>query len=214
MKAVLAFGLAAGLIAAGCPAGTNHSNGVYVLVDAGENHSLDPGTARQVIHYLLQTLTPADTLAVASIGTAGFSDKDIIATMTFDQRPSIVNGQKREFRDRFEGFLQAAAYTPYTDLAGGILQAIETLNQSAPDRKTILIVSDLEKGPIRTAAREASFQMSGFSVVLLKTRDRRIDSRETNPQLRRAENLCRKVESGGGRCRIIADLLQLEEALK
>ena len=214
MKTLFALGLAAGLIVAGCTADTNHSNGVYVLIDAGENHSLDPGYARQVILYLLQTLTPADTLAAASIGSAGFSDKDIIAAITFDQRPSIANSQKRVFRERFERFLQEKTNIPHADLSGGILQAIETLNQSAPDRKTILVVSDLKKGSNHTAARGASFQISGFTVVVLKTDNWQIDSRDTNPQLLRAENLCRKVEGGGGRCRIIDDLLQLEEILK
>ena len=213
MKALFVLGLAAGLIAAGCAADTNHSNGVYVLIDAGENHSLDPGYARQVILYLLQTLTPADTLAAASIGSAGFSDRDIIAAMTFDQRPSIANSQKRVFRDRFERFLQETADIPHADLSGGILQAIETLNQTAPDRKTILVLSDLKKGPTRAAAGEVSFQMSGFTVVVLKTENWQIDPQDTNPQLLRAENLCRKVEGGGGRCRIIDDLLQLEEIL-
>ena len=46
---------------------------------------------------MLGTLNPGDALAVARIDTGSFSEKDIIAKATFDDRPSVSNEQKRVF---------------------------------------------------------------------------------------------------------------------
>ena len=53
-------------------------------------------TGRAAIGHLLQALAPADTLAAASMSAVSFSDTDIIASVNFDQRPSVVNTQKRD----------------------------------------------------------------------------------------------------------------------
>ncbi|KPJ78620.1 MAG: hypothetical protein AMJ54_03035 [Deltaproteobacteria bacterium SG8_13] len=204
-------------MAAGCWSGENRSVGVYVLLNVAENHSRnlsqDIDTARQAVDFLLQTLAPADTLAVASIATVGFSESDIIATTTFGRRPSVVNDQKRSFRFRFDRFAQRAVGSPYSDLSGGLLQAIESLNRSGTDHKTILILSDLKEKPTTDPARDLPIQMTGFNVVTLKVPGFQPDARYMKLYRRRLENLRRKVESGNARFMIIDDLQQLTDVL-
>lgn len=214
MKTIVAFGLAAALLMAGCSAGENRSVGVYVLLNAADIHSLDGGNARQVIHYLLQSLQPTDTLAAASIGTARFNETDIIAAVTFDQRPSIVNDQKRAFRDRFDHFVQSEVGSQSVDISGGMLQAIETLNQSNPGCKAILILSNLGENTSGSAARDVLFQMAGFDVVILEMNTLWPDPRDMKRYLSRVESLRMKVEGGGGLFHIINDLQQLQGILK
>jgi hypothetical protein len=42
---------------------------------------------------------------VARIDTGSFSEKDIIAKATFDERPSMANKQKRAFAQRVHDFI-------------------------------------------------------------------------------------------------------------
>ena len=70
--------------------------------------------------------------AVARIDTGSFSEKDIVAKVTFDDRPSMANQQKREFQKRVDDFVRTVKPASYTDITGGILQATEYLNEKDP----------------------------------------------------------------------------------
>jgi hypothetical protein len=78
---------------------------------------------------MLSRLDSADSLAVARIDTGSFSEKDIIAKATFDDRPSTANSQKRRFAGDVKMFVEQSQTAPYTDITGGLLQAIEFLNE-------------------------------------------------------------------------------------
>jgi len=44
-----------------------------------------------IINYLLGVLQSGDTMAMGRIDTGSFSEKDIVAKVTFDGRPSVAN---------------------------------------------------------------------------------------------------------------------------
>src|SRR3989304_6864821 len=93
------------LIFAGCADTTSHTKGVYMLMDTSGTYTQEIDKAKAIINYLLAaTLQPGDTLAVARVDSASFSEKDIIAKGTFDTRPSAANEQKRKFRQKVDGF--------------------------------------------------------------------------------------------------------------
>lgn len=56
---------------------------------------------------------PGDSLALASIDSGSFSEKDIVAKMTFDRRPSVTNKQK------VDDFVARVKGSAYTDITGG-----------------------------------------------------------------------------------------------
>ena len=203
--------MAAGLLIAGCSTANNGPLGVYVLLDSTAKHA---GNARQAIAHLLQTLQPADILAAAHIGTESFSRKDIIARVQFDQRPSVAAVQKRTFRERFERFDQRTDEIRFADIYGGMLEAIEYLNQSGPDRKAVVIISSLREKPANGTGRGFPLQMAGFTVVSLQAEALPPDSREMRQYRQRLENLRIKVEGGSGRFHVVGDLHQLDEILK
>ena len=99
------------------------NTGVYMLLDTSGTYAEELEKAEQIIRYTLSRLGETDTFAVARIDTGSFSEKDIIAKVTFDDRPSIANNQKRAFQKKINDFVGTVKGSSYTDISGGILQA-------------------------------------------------------------------------------------------
>jgi len=118
---------------------------VYVLVDTSGTFVQEATKAQVVVNYLLGTLQPGDSLAVARVESRSFSEKDIIAKATFDVRPSQANAQKRAFRDATDGFLKGVKQSRYTDISGGLMQGAEFLNETGAGTKTIVVFSDMQE---------------------------------------------------------------------
>ncbi len=126
-----------------CTRSTADNQGVYMLLDTSGTYAEELKKAEQIIRYTLSRLDATDTFAVARIDTGSFSEKDIVAKVTLDDRPSAMNKQKRLFAQRVQKFVGSVRSSRYTDITGGILQGVEFLNEKAPGIKTILIFSDL-----------------------------------------------------------------------
>ena len=210
MKIRIIVLLCIGLIAAGCADSSNRSKGVYMLLDTSGTYAFELTKAQAIINYLLGSLQPNDTMAVASIDTGSFSEKDIIAKVTFDGRPSVANNQKRAFQKNIDGFVKNVKSSPYTDISGGLLQAIEYLNEAQAGKKYILIFSDLKEELAKGYIRDVPFQLSEFQVVALNVTKLGSDIRDPKLYMGRVEDWRGKVESGGGQWKVINDLERLE----
>ena len=121
------------------------NKGVVLLLDTSGTYTKELGRAQALINALLVEMEPGDSFAVDRINTASFTEKDIIAKVTFSDRPSEANQQKRQFRDIVDKFVKTVKPSRYTDITGGILQAIEYLNEKNTGKKTILVYSDLKQ---------------------------------------------------------------------
>src|SRR5210317_2306616 len=97
MKKIFAIAIVLCILAAGCTDNKSRSTGVYMLLDTSGTYAVELNKAQKILNYLLGVLAPGDTLAVARIDTGSFSEKDIVAKVTFDDRPSVANNQKRTF---------------------------------------------------------------------------------------------------------------------
>ena len=102
--------------------------------------------------------------------------------------------------------IQPAAYT---DITGGLLQALEYLNEKDPGRKTILIFSDLKEDLGEGYVRDIPLTFAGVDVVALNVTKLRSDNVDPREYLDRLSAWKSRVESGGGRWRVINDLDQL-----
>jgi hypothetical protein len=203
--------LAANLcIAAGCAQKMDHTKGVYMLVDTSGTYTDELNKVRAITNYLLGTLAPGDTLAVARIDTGSFSEKDIVAKVTFDQRPSVANSQKRAFQKQVAEFVSSAAGSSHTDISGGLLQAVEYLNEAGSGQKHILIFSDLKEELARGHVRDVPFQLDGFNIIALNVTKLRDDIRDPKNYLQRVGQWRARTESGGGTWRVINDLERLD----
>lgn len=207
---VLCLIFSALLIQAGCGQTGSRSTGVYMLMDTSGTYAEELKKAQSIINYLLGTLQPGDTLAVGRIDTGSFSEKDIVAKVTFDNRPSVANNQKRAFQKNIDKFVSTVKGSRYTDISGGVLQAIEYLNESGSGRKYILIFSDLQEELAKGHVRDVPFQLSGFNMVALNVTKLREDIRDPKNYMNRVDEWRKKTESGGGNWLVINDLERLD----
>jgi hypothetical protein len=209
----LTIALVATLSAAGCSDTGPRNTGVYLLLDTSGTYRLELEKAEQIINYTLTQLDALDTFAVARIDTGSFSEKDIVAKVTFDDRPSSANQQKRAFAEQIGEFVETVETSPYTDITGGLLQAVEFLNEKAPGRKTIFIFSDLEEDLDAGYIRDIAVELDGFEVVALNVTKLRSDNLDPREYLERLEAWRRRVEAEGGTWRVVNDLDRLESLL-
>jgi len=201
------------LLWTGCVDSTSKSHAVYMLMDTSGTYTMELKKAQSIINYLLGTLSPGDALAVARIDTGSFSEKDIIAKATFDDRPSVSNEQKRMFVKRVDDYVQGAKGSAYTDITGGLLQAIEFLNETGAGRKTILIFSDLVEDLKPGHIRDIPLQLNGIEVVALNVTKLRQDIIDPRKYLGRLDEWRGKVEAGQGSWRVVNDLDRLDRIL-
>ncbi|MCW8860083.1 MAG: VWA domain-containing protein [Deltaproteobacteria bacterium] len=217
MKGLLLAGLLSLLFISGCSDGQDNTlfnRGIYLLVDTSGTYTKELAKAQQIINYTLAKLYAGDTFVVASIDTGSFSEKDIVAKVTFDDRPSKANQQKRLFQEQVGQYVKQVKSSSYTDITGGVLQATEFLNEKNTRDKTILIFSDLKEELKEGYVRDIPLSLQGFDVVALnvtKLRSDNIDPREYMNRLEKWENL---VEAGGGQWKIINDLEQLDKLIQ
>lgn len=192
---------------------TPANTGVYMLLDTSGTYAEELTKAEQIIRYTLSRLDATDSFAVARIDTGSFSEKDIVAKASFDDRPSAVNRQKRLFAEQVGAFVTNADPSPYTDITGGLLQAVEFLNEKGTGRKTILIFSDLKEDLESGYVRDIDVELEGFEVIALNVTKLRTDNIDPREYLGRLEEWRGKVEKTGGQWRVINDLDGLEGLL-
>jgi len=213
-KFTLSLTLAIATVLAACSSeSVSQNRGVYMLVDTSGTYAQELVKAQHIINFTLSKLDPGDSFAVASVDTGSFSEKDIIAKVSFDDRPSRANQQKRKFRQEVDAYVKGVKPSPYTDITGGILQAIEFLNEAGTGKKTILIFSDLKEELKKGYIRDIPLQLNGFDVVALNVTKLRTDNIDPREYLDRLEEWRKKVEAGGGTWRVINDLEKLEPIL-
>ena len=191
-----------------------NTRGVYMLMDTSGTYTQELKQAQRVINYILSELGPGDSFAVARIDTGSFSEKDIVAKVTFQDRPSMTNQQKRVFREKINKFVKSVKGSAYTDITGGILQGIEFLNEAETGHNTILIFSDLKEELRKGYKRDIPLSLNRYSVVALNVTKLRSDNIDPKEYLDRLADWQLKVESGGGEWRVINDMARLERILK
>lgn len=188
----------------------NPYRGVYLLLDTSGTYTNELVKAQQIINYYLGTLTAGDSFAVARIDSGSFSEKDIIAKVTFDGRPSQMNAQKREFANAVNEFVQNVESAQYTDISGGLLQAVEFLNETEAGQKYVLIYSDLREELPEGYKRDFDYELDGFNVFALNVTKLREDNIDPQIYMDRLANWQGKVEQGGGKWHIVNDLDRTE----
>lgn len=206
--------LASLLMLAGCSDQQPTNSGVYLLLDTSGTYTKELNNAQKLVNVLLVKMEPSDSFAVARIDTGSFSEKDIVTKMTFNDRPSEANRQKRHFRESMDTFVKEVKPSKFTDITGGLLQAAEYLNEKGTGKKTILIYSDLKEELPEGYVRDIPFQLEGFDIVALNVTKLRSDNVDPREYMDRLEDWQRRVESGGGSWRVINDMDRLERILQ
>jgi len=198
----------------GCSDNGPTNSGVYLLLDTSGTYTRELSNAQKLVSAMLVKLQPNDSFAVARIDTGSFSEKDIITRVTFNDRPSEANRQKRHFRDAMDVFVKEVKPSRFTDITGGLLQAAEYLNEKGTGQKTILIYSDLKEELPEGYVRDIPFQLEGFDIIALNVTKLRSDNVDPREYMERLERWQQRVEEGGGSWRVINDMDRLERILQ
>ena len=195
----------------GCGDPRSHSQAVYVLIDTSGTYAQESAKAQLIINYLLGTLQPGDSLAVARVESRSFSEKDIIAKATFDVRPSQANAQKRAFRDATDGFLKGVKQSRYTDISGGLMQGAEFLNETGAGTRTIVVFSDMQEELDKITQRDMPMNLKRIRVVAVNVVKLNTDNIDPRRYFGRLEAWQKRVTAAGAsEWRVINDLERLD----
>lgn len=197
----------------GCSSTTGHSTGVYMLIDTSGTYAVELKKANSIVNYLLGTLQPGDSLAVASIDSGSFTEKNILQKATFNTRPSVANQQKRAFGKKVEEYIASVKGSAHTDITGGVLQGVEYLNETGAAKKYIFIFSDLEEDLVKGQIRDFPIRFDGVKVVALNVTKLRQDNVDPRDYEKRLGAWRDRVESGKGKWKVINDIERVEEIL-
>ena len=131
--------------------------------------------------------------------------------MTFDERPSTANGQKRRFQQAVNEFVGTVRPAPHTDISGGLLQALEYLTEKDPGRKTIIIFSDLKEDLQDGYVRDFPMTFTDVNVIAMNVTKLNSDNVDPREYLDRLSAWEARVQQAGGHWRVINDLDRLED---
>ncbi|HTN94032.1 MAG TPA: hypothetical protein VMJ33_05595 [Gallionella sp.] len=185
------------LLLGACGDSRIHSQAVYMLVDTSGTYTKEINKATKIISYLLATLNPGDSLAVAKVETRSFTEKDIVDKVTFDRRPSQATQQKRAFKSKIEAFSKDVHGSAYTDITGGLIQGAEYLNETKAGTKTIVIFSDMQEELGKGTVRDFPIKLDGIRIVALNVSKLGTDNADPRLYLDRLSRWKAKVLKAG-----------------
>ena len=202
------------LLLTACADSRSHSTGVYLLIDTSGTYAEQVTKARKIINYLLANLNAGDSLAVAKIESKSFSEKDIIAKITFDRKPSQANLEKRAFNQKIEAFAKNVKGSDFTDITGGLIQAAEYLNEANPGNKTIIIFSDMQEELGKGTVRDFPIKLTGIRVMAVNVTKLNTDNIDPRRYLDRLAWWEKRVRDAGATdWLVINDLEHLDKVL-
>ena len=202
------------LTLAACNEPQSKARAVYLLLDTSGTYTKEMDKAQSIINYLLATLDSGDSIAIARIDSGSFSEKDIIARMTFDDRPSTSNQQKRQFKTQIDKFIDGlGGGSRHTDITGGMLQASEFLRETGAREKYVLIFSDLEEDLQKGHIRDFPISLPDIHVVALNVTKLRSDNIDPRDYMERLDLWKKRVDEAGGSWGVINDLERMDHLI-
>ena len=211
-KLILATLLTLGLAA--CSEPQSNSRAVYLLLDTSGTYTAEMVKAQKIVNYLLATLDSGDSIAIARIDSGSFSEKDIIAQVTFNDRPSTANQQKRRFKNQIDEFVESTKRgSQHTDITGGMLQASEYLEETGAGEKYVLIFSDLEEDLKKGHIRDFPISLPEIHVVALNVTKLRSDNIDPRDYMERLDLWEKRVHQAGGTWAVINDLERMDRLI-
>jgi von Willebrand factor type A domain len=192
----------------------SHAQAIYLLVDTSGTYAQELGKVQPLVGYLLGTLNPGDSFAMARVKSRSFSEKDIVAKVTLSRDPLQANSQKRALHDQVKSFTRSVQGSSYTDITGGIIQAAEFLNETGAGRKSILIYSDMQEELDKQTVRDFPINLKGIRLVAVNVTKLTTDNVDPRRYLdRMAWWEKRVITAGASSWRVVNDMEHPERIL-
>ena len=204
--AVAILFLAQALGSAGCTEPARQPRAAYLLIDAARLRS---APAQAVVNYFLSALQPGESFGIACLGTGNFSDRDTIASVLLDVRPSLATQQKRLLKKKFDEFTPSPRSIAHLDIAGALLYVVGQLGETKAEERYVLILANLGQEQIPEPVKDFALQMEGCRVIPITVENGELTARQQAAALQRLEAWEEWVETGGGDWQVVNDLALL-----
>lgn len=202
------------LVLSGCSEPQPRNKAVYMLVDISGSYIKELEKAEKLSSYLLNQLDSGDSIALATIDSKSFTQKNMIAQTTFEDRPSMVNQQKQQVQHLMQDFRKRRTHgSAYTDISGGVLQAAQHLQNTQAGEKYLILFSDLAEDLPHDHTRDFSIKLDGINVVAINVTKLSTDNLNPQDYVTRISDWKDKVEDSGGQWRLINDWQQADQML-
>lgn len=190
---------------------------VYVLIDRSGSYAQNYDKVIATIKLTLATMEQGDAFAMARIDNENTSERDIVAALTFSSRPSQTNAQKRAVLERVEQLANESHVGSFTDVTGGLLQAMTWLNATGAGIKVIIIFSDFPDEPREGYMKEFPVNFNNARVLVWNVAQVDPDAStaltESRPFSVRAADWQERIGTGGGSWHLITDVNEIKPLL-
>lgn len=206
MKRLLAGGFLATLILTqlvSCSDSKGYLRAIYMLVDTSGTYVREIQQANRIIKAIVVRMQPGDSFTLARIDSDSFSEKDIIINVTLDMRSSKANRQRIALIKDVNKFIKNVKSSRYTDITGGVLQALEYLGRSDAANKSIIIFSDMKEDLKKGQLRNVPMNFTDINVVSVNVTKLKSDSRDPRKYFKRLDKWKKRVKKTGGEWRVI-----------
>ncbi len=198
------------VLLAGCDSGP-HNRAAVVLIDISGEYAAEMEKARRVTSLLLGRLDPGDSIAVAFIDNTSYSNRNFIARVDFDHRPSVANDQKRAVRKELDAFLERFSVpSAHSDLTGGILLARDFLERTRAADKQIFLLSDLDEDLKPELDRSGPLKLDGIEVVAVNVIRGERDNIDPGHYRERVSHWQQRVQDDGGQWDMVNEIDRLQ----
>lgn len=204
--------LLGGLFQQGCDI-PKDTRAVYVLVDIQDPYVQQSTILISSIRRILNALKPADSISIARIDTENFSKKNVISYIKFEHRPAMANAQKRAFLASVKQFCKNYDTGKNNDITGGILHAIEYLNETKATETYILLLSDLKSKVKGGHIQNFTINFNGIQVIAMQMKTLDIEDEISEKYLKRIAQWKQRVITGEGQWVMIKDAKALDKIL-
>ena len=125
------------LVALGCSTADRYDQAVGILIDvSGTYADRKSDTVDLIKRQVLPDMVPGDTVFVIQIDSSSYDEKDLVALMTLDMRPSQANAQKLALAQTLDRFASRGESARYTDIPGALMLASEDLREIGASSST------------------------------------------------------------------------------
>lgn len=194
--------LALAVFCSSCGSG-DYSRTVYMLIDTSGTYVKEIKRAHKIIKAIVVRMQPGDTFILARIDSDSFSEKDILINVKLDYKSTKANQQRVALVKKVNRYIKKVRSSRYTDITGGILQALDVLKRNKAGNKSIIIFSDLKEDLKKSQKRNIPMNFAKIKVVSVNVTKLKSDNRDPRKYFRRIEKWKKNVEKDGGSWEVI-----------
>jgi hypothetical protein len=198
-KILLTIALASSLGA--CSESKDFETAYCALVDiSGTYAKQKPHVVKTVKAGIVPQMVPGDSLFFVTIDSNSYTEKNLVAKLTLDYRPTMANSQKVEVAKKLEKFGRGNARSNLTDISGALMLCADYLKASKAGTRVMFVFSDMnEELPKGVVRKFDENEFEGIDVVAMNIIKLSKDSANPEVYRKRLEKWEQRTTSAGAR---------------